>query len=377
MILRLIPSVVLLSFAWNLIASAQCGAPEQHVQSSDGAADDDFGGKVALSGDVAVITAHDDDDLGKDSGSAYVFRRVGGVWVETQKLVASDGSKNDGFGVSVATDGARIAVGSLRVGVGAVYVFENNGAQWVETQILAPGDLLPGDGFALSLALEGDWLLAGAPFQAFQRGSVYAFQRQAGAFVQVQKIEPVFGKGVANFGNSISLDGSRFAASAPTQGLAILFLDGGGGWIEQVRLTGPDTVPGDGFGDGVSLKGNRLVCGAIMHAHPGTGVRGGAVYVFERIGANWSFQEEIQPPFPTSSGRFGRLLAQDQDRILTGQRISDSVYVFEPGPLTWTMTRILSPSGGRNFGAAFAVDGDQALVGDTTIGNLQGICLAG
>ena len=35
---------------------------------------DEFGNAVAVEGDRAVIGAHQDDDNGEDSGSAYVFR---------------------------------------------------------------------------------------------------------------------------------------------------------------------------------------------------------------------------------------------------------------------------------------------------------------
>ena len=58
---------------------------------SDGAEWDRFGISVAVSGAVAVVGAHADDDAGTNSGSAYVFeQQQDGSWLEAQKLVASD-----------------------------------------------------------------------------------------------------------------------------------------------------------------------------------------------------------------------------------------------------------------------------------------------
>jgi hypothetical protein len=46
---------------------------EKELHSSDGAAGDEFGSSVSLSGDTAIIGAPFDDDAGVDSGSAYAF----------------------------------------------------------------------------------------------------------------------------------------------------------------------------------------------------------------------------------------------------------------------------------------------------------------
>ena len=43
------------------------------ITASDGAANDQFGISVAISGDTAIVGAFRDDDNGTDSGSAYLF----------------------------------------------------------------------------------------------------------------------------------------------------------------------------------------------------------------------------------------------------------------------------------------------------------------
>jgi len=95
-----------LAEADNSIPALQ-GAPlfieEQKLTASDGAFADIFGDQVAASGSAVVVGARADDNL---KGSAYVFERQGGSWVETQKLTASDGSVFSFFGVSAAISGS-------------------------------------------------------------------------------------------------------------------------------------------------------------------------------------------------------------------------------------------------------------------------------
>jgi Peptidase C10 family/FG-GAP repeat len=51
------------------------------LTSSDGEAQDHFGSAVSISGDYILVgTPGDDDDSGKDSGAAYVFKRIGSTW---------------------------------------------------------------------------------------------------------------------------------------------------------------------------------------------------------------------------------------------------------------------------------------------------------
>ena len=108
--------------AYVFTQSGGVWSEQQKLIASDGQAGDDFGRTVAIDGDVAVIGARDNNDV----GAAYVFARSGGVWSEQQKLVASDGSTL--FGSDVAVSGNRVVVGSRwsndgsRTRAGAVYV---------------------------------------------------------------------------------------------------------------------------------------------------------------------------------------------------------------------------------------------------------------
>lgn len=100
------------------------------ITPSDGSANDYFGLKVSISGDYALIGAHNNDDYGSNSGSAYIFNRVGNIWSEQQKLTASDGEGGDLFGYSVCIDGEFGIIGAEYdddngEDSGSAYIFQN------------------------------------------------------------------------------------------------------------------------------------------------------------------------------------------------------------------------------------------------------------
>ncbi|KPK47352.1 MAG: hypothetical protein AMS22_16695, partial [Thiotrichales bacterium SG8_50] len=80
----------------------------------DGSANDFFAFSVALAGDTAVIGAQGDDDNGGNSGAAYVFDRTGSGWSQQAKLTAEDGAAGDQFGGSVALSGGMALIGARR-----------------------------------------------------------------------------------------------------------------------------------------------------------------------------------------------------------------------------------------------------------------------
>jgi|GEM_PF-1170803 len=78
----------------------------------DAAAYDLFGYSVSIDGQNAVIGAYQDDDNGSSSGSAYLFNRSTGTWLESGKIAASNGAVNDVFGYSVAISQNYILIGA-------------------------------------------------------------------------------------------------------------------------------------------------------------------------------------------------------------------------------------------------------------------------
>jgi len=150
---------------------------------SDGAGGDEFGCSVSVSGDVAVIGAQDDDDNGAKSGSAYVFRRNGTTWVQQANLLAPDGAAGDCFGCSVSVSGDVVVVGACGDDdngsySGSAYVFRWNGAVWVQQAKLLASDGAADDWFGRSVSVSGDVAAVGAYLDddnGSGSGSAYVF----------------------------------------------------------------------------------------------------------------------------------------------------------------------------------------------------------
>lgn len=88
------------------------------LSAGDGETDDYFGSDVSIYGDIAIIGANGDDDNGQETGSAYVFMKINGSWKEVTKLLPSDISvpiyiRSKEFGHSVFVFGNTVMVGSF------------------------------------------------------------------------------------------------------------------------------------------------------------------------------------------------------------------------------------------------------------------------
>jgi hypothetical protein len=96
-----------------------------------------FGVDVALKGDLALVSDSRDYVLGQSyGGSIHVFRKQGGTWSRTQKLIAPDASLNANFGTPIVTDGTSVLTAATNETIanpltgditdyrGSVYLFE-------------------------------------------------------------------------------------------------------------------------------------------------------------------------------------------------------------------------------------------------------------
>ncbi len=180
-------------------AAAQCESAK--LLAFDGAATDLFGISVSISGDVAVVGAYLDDDNGGNSGSAYIFRFNGVSWVQEAKLTASDGAVSVLFGVSVSISGDVAVVGALGDDdngdfSGSAYVFVKDPGGWVdmtETAKLTASDGAAFDQFGISVSISGDVVVVGANGGdgiVADSGAAYVFVKPPGGWVISSSARP-------------------------------------------------------------------------------------------------------------------------------------------------------------------------------------------
>jgi hypothetical protein len=170
-----------------------------------------------------VVGAPDAIDGNPDQGSAYVFNRQGGAWVEAQKLTASDGGTSDEFGWSVAVSGSTVVVSAISTNhfelQGSAYVFNRRGKSWVETQKLNASDGAEFDEFGYSVAISDSIIVVSAPGDdaadgSAAQGAAYIFNRQEGEWIETQKLTASDGGAGHFFGKSVAVNGSTVVVSA-------------------------------------------------------------------------------------------------------------------------------------------------------------------
>ena len=117
----------------------------QKLVAADGDGGDYFGKAVFLKGQYAIVGAHYDDDNGEESGSAYIFYYNGSSWIQQAKIIASDGEAEEEFGDAVYINDEYALVGvqfddDQGMYSGSAYLFKRDGAIWVEQAKLLPPD---------------------------------------------------------------------------------------------------------------------------------------------------------------------------------------------------------------------------------------------
>lgn len=139
---------------------------------ADGASTDIFGVRVALFGDTALISARRDDieGIGVDAGSAYIFERIKGEWIQRQKLVAPDGKADDRFARGVALNKDTAIISAMNhdangINAGALYVFKKQLGQWRFRSKIVAGDGASKDRFGWNVALTDKTALIAAPYR--------------------------------------------------------------------------------------------------------------------------------------------------------------------------------------------------------------------
>ncbi len=122
--------------AYIYVHSGSTWSQQQKLTANDGAANDFFSFSVTISGDTVVVGSVVDDIGGNiDQGSVYVFARNGSTWNQKQKLTADDGAANDFFGGRVAIYEDLIVVGAYQDSIG---VNTNQGSAYVFAASVCP-----------------------------------------------------------------------------------------------------------------------------------------------------------------------------------------------------------------------------------------------
>jgi hypothetical protein len=264
---------------------------------------------VSLSGDTIVIGNAKDNARGSYAGAAYVYRyhperAAGDRWIRESlkrngllepRLTALDAASVDYFGLSVATNGDWIVVGSYADGdrgslSGSAYLFkrndngtpDSNDDFWEQKQKLVPADGAAYDQFGYSVAIDANTVVIGANGDSNRGtafGSAYVFGLVGSTWVQQAELFGSVSSSNGMFGNTVAVAGDSIVVGAPREtpfwthgGAAYVFRKVGPTWIENqdFRLEDPDAYGNNSFGYSVAAFGDWALVGAINALGVGT-----------------------------------------------------------------------------------------------------------
>ena len=381
------------------LISGQFYKVSNKVTASDADQYDYFGDSVAISGDYAIVGASGNDDNGQSSGSAYIFKRdANGNWSQKDKLIASDATRVDLFGWSVAISGDYAIVGAPGndENSGSAYIFKrDDDGSWRQKDKLTASDAESGDYFGEgdyfgdSVAISGDYAIIGAKYDGGDNsGSAYIFKRDASGENWRQKDKLTASDAAQNdiFGTSVAISGDYAIVGArgnddngESSGSAYIFERDASGenWSQKTKLIASDADQYDYFGRKVAISGDYAIVGA--YGNDDNGDRSGSAYIFERDASseNWSQKTKLIASDAESGDYFGDSVAISGDYAIVGAKYNDensgSAYIFERDANgSWSQKNKLTAYdavSGNNFGISVAISDDYVIVGAKYDGN--------
>jgi hypothetical protein len=253
-------------------------------------------------------------------------------------------------------------------------------AAFTQQQKLAAAGGAANDAYGWAVAIDGNTAVIGAPLTDVggkaDQGVAYIYVQSNGVWVEQAKLIASDGAANARFGCAVAIDGDTvvIGASHPSiAGTVYVFVRDGSIWTEQAKLIGKDSKTDDQFGFAVAISENSIVVGALAHDVAGTPNNNkGAAYVFVRSGVTWTEQTKLLASEPQEHDFFGAAVAIDGDTILVGAPhnpstlSSGSAYFFTRAGELWSEQGHLKASdesAGNAFGEAVSLSGDVAVIG--------------
>jgi FG-GAP repeat len=294
-----------------------------------------FGSSSATTEQWALIGAYNHTPGGyvpgqNPPGGAFIYRRTAAGWQFHQELAARDASDSWSalFGWSVDIDGTTAVISAMNEGTvalvrGAVYVYEFDGEQWIQVQKLTPPSKKRGLSFGKSVAMDGDWIAVSYPGDSTyyeNNGAIILFERTPnGGWQRRHRLIPRMADGQSTPWHGMDMNGGVLAAGDVFNDLVFVFERVGREWSQTAILEDPTPWLQAWYWYGLALSVER---DRILVGNPyTTDGKGGSALIFDRQATGeWVFQQEIQPDFPAflDTDRFGVSTALWGDRVLVG-----------------------------------------------------------
>jgi hypothetical protein len=298
--------------AWKQVATLRENEQTQNL----------YGHRVAIDGDYAVVSG----------AQAYVYRYDGQRWSQTARLGAKEKST-----LVALSDAWAIAGGGKEI-----TFFQRSGETWQEKTNFDPDGHSAGAKAAevglkilfgkkarlepakslhdfSAVAISGKHAIAGVwkdSDKAAQSGAVYFYALENGAWKKMKRVkspEPIQN---GFFGADVGIAGDYAIVGAEGNIAAFIYKFDGKEWRLQKTLKVNDVKREDRFGSAVAVNENFAVVGAMDDSDRRK--QGGAVYLFQRVGEDWTQQDKFFPNDIFVNDRFGMTVSLSERVLLAG-----------------------------------------------------------
>jgi len=331
-----------------------------------------FGGSVAISGTRVCIGADWSPSAAPGTGSAYVYDLAAPT--PAIPLLTLIDPAQTGFSynpIKVAITGTRVVLANPNSRRAYVHDLRSNAPATPFLTLTNPG---PADGnFGVSVAYDGNRIAIGAPAEGFlNEERVYLYDLAGAAppvpFLVLTNPVPY---GPRGYGTVLALAGPVVAIGVPR--IAYIYrLQGATPGAPVATLTNANPEVDDAFGSSLALTGERLIVGA-----PGDDALGwssGRADVYDLSGDSPALLSILNAPSLALGERFGHAIALSGTQLVVGapyapDRVptSGNALVYDlagPTPdIPRFKLRSMAPVYGDAFGASVAIAGSRVVVG--------------
>ena len=359
-----------------------------------------YGQKIAIDGEVAVVTAIRDDPTDTwgvlpDLGSVFVYRWNGAIWQLEAELTGND-TYDFGHSVAIADDVIVIGGDSRSdYHYGAVYVYRYDGTTWNEEATLTPSTPQINNGFGYTVAVDGDVVAVGVNgytgdyyytnYGYLNIGAVDLFRYNGSVWNQETQIvgtdtnhDKILETNLTN--PAIVVQDDILIIGDPSynpdgdpdaEGGAYIYQYSSSSWSLATTLTASDGTHMDYFGTAVAIADDVVVIGASGDGYD-TGVSSGSVYVFSWDGTTWIETSKLTASDPALYDYFGGAVAISDDLLVIGapSQVSGKLdigkaYTFRWDGDSWKEEERFTASDSEDadwYGSPVAVSGEVLLV---------------
>ena len=321
------------------------------------------------------------------TGAVYVYNRVDGAWSMQQFLQASDRSRGDYFGISIAASEHFLVVGANQKNAlkGAVYVIANMNTGYEEKTIIEPQDTHEYQKFGHDVCIADTFIAVGAvgdnSKSLYSHGAVYVYERVSWKlndgtsiknWTQLAKLYANTPRDLSNFGASVAISRHLSYLNDPFlytlavgadndevsgvlgAGAVYIFLVKPGSITYVHRAVASNAMSDAQFGYSIDINSGHILVGAPGLGSKAGGAESGAAYLFEIASSanKWVEKKVFFANDTRPYSRFGiavsiyegtALVGADQGYGATDN--SGCAYLFSPdfakkskdrGPLFWS-----------------------------------------